>query len=437
MINSLIITSSGGSGHRQVSTAIHEKLENTPLKIKEIDVMRSGCSFGKIIGKKCTDFWDEAQKKGDILTQVHLVKLQPIAEALFFLSTFFTIARALLKPLRLPEQVICTQPLNLFAITSAVRFANWYRKGKGKIQYVDLYITDLPTKKAVHFLKSLKRLNAVSKKCFKLIRLHTPQVFSSNGISTEEFWQMHTSLQSKQIVECDFPLSKAYTPECIHLLPMPASNATIDIQLFTDNEHEKMRNLCPDMQIADKISFNILPRDHVGILMLGSCPEQQAVLNYVHAMIAASKKSVSFERPSYYFFVGCGGQSNGKNSLYSRVCRAIIAAKLNSRIKIIPFIGQPVASFFARSDMSITRSGGSTSGELIALKKRKNENKKIFIHSLQNRLSNIQDRKKTRKELLEKIPLWENGNAKYLCLNYGAEIINPTLAEEEFQSFFR
>ena len=53
--------------------------------------MRSGCSYGETIGKKCTDMWDDAQQQGNVAKQRELIKLQPVAEAFFFLGTFFTL----------------------------------------------------------------------------------------------------------------------------------------------------------------------------------------------------------------------------------------------------------------------------------------------------------------------------------------------------------
>ena len=50
--------------------------------------MRSGCSYGETIGKKCTDMWDDAQQQGNVAKQRELIKLQPVAEAFFFWAPF-------------------------------------------------------------------------------------------------------------------------------------------------------------------------------------------------------------------------------------------------------------------------------------------------------------------------------------------------------------
>ena len=162
--SALIITSSGGGGHIAASNSLKSSLEDRKYKnIKVIDTMRSGCSYGEYLGKYSTDLWDNAQKLGDTRTQERLVGSQGVAEAFFFLGAFFTIYCTLMTSNKLPKRVVCTQPLHLKAITSAVRLANWQRgSADRKITRIDLYLTDLPRAKAVHFLKALERLKTYS-----------------------------------------------------------------------------------------------------------------------------------------------------------------------------------------------------------------------------------------------------------------------------------
>jgi hypothetical protein len=146
-------------------------------------------------------------------------------------------------------------------------------------------------------------------------------------------------------------------------------------------------------------------------------------MNYVEQFLALPQPE-----ETAYFFVACGNASENieggslkSNSLYKRVCKKIAEKVPESKIKVVPFIGQPVAQIFARSDIPLTRSGGITAAEHIKLTQREGDDKKIFIHSPQKKVAAI------REELLKMIPLWENGNARYLEENNGATITNPSL----------
>lgn len=495
----LIITSSGGGGHKIAAEALREckKMKNSANKIHELDVMRSSCSFGSFIGKKCTDMWDNAQQVGDVDKQHHLVQLQPIAEAFFFLGTFFTVLHMLLTAQTLPKKVICTQPLHFLAITLAVKAANFFRFNEHrKITRVDLYLTDLPTDKAEHFLGSLRRLHWLSQSCFEMIRLHSPEPIAKDLPAKLEFWKNHAHLQPHQIKHQPLPLNPAFKEP--HNLPLPGEATNLSLSLFTEQEREAMAMLELEQKeaLSDTHQFNIKAEDKVGLIMLGSVPEKDALIQYVDSIIEASNKQhFDPDGPTYYFFVACGGggqmNAEGEESLYSTICTKIAAAHyknlakrfvplnkdpaspapphehsiiedtpktpesdqenifascdtteqnllhyLSPKVKIIPFIGQPVAKIFARSDLSITRSGGMTSAEIMALKKREGDNKQILIHSPEKKIPEG-NHKEVRQHLLKKIPLWENGNAQYLALNsnVNADIINPVLAKNVLQDF--
>ena len=167
--------------------------------------------------------------------------------------------------------------------------------------------------------------------------------------------------------------------------------------------------------------------------MLGSVPEESAVMGYLEKFLQSSE-SLTQREGDCYFFIACGSQDENivkgskklkKNSLYQKVLDRISKEKnLNKKIRIEPFIGQRVFSIFGRSDLYITRSGGLTSAEIIKLKGRFKEGethrdpKKVCIHS------SAKGANASKEALLEAIPLWENGNAGYLVEYYDAEIIN-------------
>lgn len=429
MSDYLIITTSGGGGHITAANAIqHHKRQKSPdNRVYQLDMMRSGCSYGESIGKKCTDLWDDAQKNGDVVKQKNLIFLQPIAEAFFFLGTFFTLLNQLLKFEKLPKKVICTQPLHLFAITLAVRFANWirYKEGK-KITHVDLHLTDLPTHHAKHFLGGLCRLHALSQKSFDMMRVHTPKSVNEDS---DYFWKEHAYLKPEQIKYEPLPVGEDYNN--VDALPLPRTSLEISIS----SNCEK---------------YNIRGNDKVGLIMLGTNPEREAILAYLDEIIKEGLKSKSLSKDNdsaYYFFIACGKAEYGKstNPLYEEVMDKIGQANLPPRIKIVPFINQPLSPIFARSDLTITRSGGMTSAEIIALKQRKEDKKRVFIHSpIKEKIQDTLGKPETNpslimSRLIDGIPLWENGNALYLYRHkeVRASIITPEYISEELDLFFK
>lgn len=114
----------------------------------------------------------------------------------------------LLKLDSLPKRVICTQPLHFFAIILAVRLANFIRyKDNKQIQRIDLYLTDLPTNKAIHFTGGLRRLHMLSQRCFEMIRLHTPKPVEPDA---DAFWKKEAHLEPHQIKYGSLPLSEPF-----------------------------------------------------------------------------------------------------------------------------------------------------------------------------------------------------------------------------------
>lgn len=430
MSDYLIITSSGGGGHIVAANAIHHyKLKKNPEnRVQQFDVMRSGCSYGTTFGTKCTDMWDEAQRKGDVEKQKRLMSLQPITEAFFFLGAFFTVLYQLLTFKTLPKKVICTQLLNLYAITLAVRLANLIRyKEERKITKLDLYVTDLPTDKATHILGSLRRLHMVSQSSFDMIRLHTPKCAQDDS---DTFWKQ-VYLKPNQIKYESLPVSEAFSK--VEDLPLPRT--TVDVSILKENIKE---------------DYNLRGQDKVGLIMLGTAPEESAILGYVDEIIKQSNEKSNFsddKDSNAYFFVSCGKAQSGKstNELYEKVMNKISQANLHPRLKIVPFTNQPVPLIFARSDMTITRSGGITSAEILALKERPDDQKRVLIHSPFQGIpqgSNGEpekDKSKIQEYLIDKIPLWENGHADYLALkkNVKAQIVTPHFIGEELTQFFQ
>ena len=332
--------------------------------------------------------------------------------------------------------MICTQPLHFFAIILAVRLANFIRyKDNKQIQRIDLYLTDLPTNKAIHFTGGLRRLHMLSQRCFEMIRLHTPKPVEPDA---DAFWKKEAHLEPHQIKYGSLPLSEPFKKP--DLLPLPGIAVEIKIQTYSDSERDAIARLTQSQSAESIGSFKIRENDKVGLVMLGSVPDKSAVLDYVDEIIHASIQNPPLDEenaPIFYFFVSCGKPENGGQNLFRKVFEKIGESNLNSRIKIIPFSSQPVAPFFARSDLTITRSGGMTSAEIKALKDREKDNKRILIHS-PVKASPTGTKEEIQETLLNGIPLWEEGNAQYLVEynKVNAEIVTPALAQQELSKFF-
>lgn len=409
----VVITSSGGSGHNVAAEcfAAKKRDKDSASVVHVLDVMRSGCSFGSKLGTLMTNLWDEAQQQGDIFRQRRLFVMQPMVEKLFFVSTFLTVLIQLLRCESAPKKVVSVQPLHLSAIVSAVRAANFLKFRQKKIEKIDLCFTDLPSEKAEHFIGALKRLREASQEAFDMIRVCAPDPIEKNGEVSKTFWESHniTHIKRKSL-----PLSVHFRKP--DLLPLPATDQAI--HLVNGDTHL--------VKAKDKVAF----------VMLGSCPETNAVLNYIDSFITAAKRRKFHEGdPVRYLFISCGKGED--NDLLKVAKKKVREAGLNSHVRVIPFGSQDISSIFARSDLSITRSGGMTSSEINALKNREKDNKRVYIHSPFSTYIVGLDENDVRATLLDSIPLWENGNAEQLMWNpkVQAEVTNPRLSFDVFSQY--
>lgn len=413
MSDYIVISSSGGSGHKVAAKMLMDlkKAKDPSRQTLELDVMSSGCSFGSFIGETLTGMWNVAQQEGDIYRQRNLFVLQPLAEKIFFASTFVTVLWKLLWCKEAPK-VVCVQPLHLLAITSAVMAANFLKFRTKKIEKVDLYFTDLPSVKAEHFMGALQRLHNISTRAFNMVRVCAPDPIDEKGQSNQEFWSQHNV---KWIKKKSLPLNLSFKE--LDNLPLPGTDQLIRLK----NGEE----------------YKVQAKDKVGFIMLGSNPEKTAILNYIDGFIkAGNKRKFNENDPVHYLFVACGKSED--NELLKKALKKVQDANLDAHVKIVPFENQSITSIFARSDMSFTRSGGMTASEILALKSRSGDNKKIYIHSPINETL-IGSDKNVKKYLLGHIPLWENGNAEQLMWHKDvqAEVIYSLGAFDIFEQFFK
>lgn len=383
------IYSSGGSAHERAMDELSKEI----LNIYKVNVLSSNCTYLPFIGKFCAWAWNQSQKNGNVSLQILLGKLLHVAEKLFALPTYITIYQLLLrKEKKLPKKIVATAPIFLAAICRAVLNANAHSKND-KIESIDLHMIEPPTDDALYYFETIKNLAKKEKSLIQVFAEHPLQEDIEKAGSEENYWREKTGLEFQQIV-FDPPVKKVFKED---VLPVPGEN----VSLFLEGYKE---------------SFEVAAQDRVGLIMLGGIPTSDAILKYVQTAIKLAKEHPTQKDLSRRFlFVACGKK---EFRLYDQVVELMTNQDIPSYLKIIPFLNQPVEKIFGRADFSITRTGGMTSLEILKLKRRKQDNKLVLLHAQLNNPNHFEFSKtKDSQEFLIKkgIPLWEGGNARYLC----------------------
>ncbi|MBM3200881.1 MAG: hypothetical protein FJZ56_00555 [Chlamydiae bacterium] len=294
---------------------------------------------------------------------------------------------------------------------------------------VDVYMTDLPTKHASHFFNSLKSIGE-NEALSSLVTVYAPcRPLCKKGETEEQFWQRHIGNMTVRYVE-RLPIREAFfeTPCTI--------GEAVTIPL-TIHDQQEMRNLDVNGVQSGSIAFDestetanisIAEEDKVALVMLGSKPPKESVIQYVNAFIE-NKKNAS-EEGNQYLFVYCGEPNSQKNQneLLQDVYEVIEARRQGnpeafSRLRVVPFTyqdGKTIASLFHRSDEVLTKSGGSTCFELMHIEEKAREKGKqrdVHIHVEGEYAPEI-----SVDEMIEKgAPLWEGGNIR-LLLDSGMQV---------------
>lgn len=402
----LLITSSGGGGLLQTANAKEQEAlkENPDIQIVRRDLLKDW--VWKPIGEYFINFWNKAQKKGNVSAQMFCVYSQFLADIflhpIIFSYTLYTLYREDI------DYVMDTQPLGTSAILKAIRI---YNKTRGKNLKLEKIIVDLPTKGATHFFRPIRKLSSRSR---RLVQLTSIPPLLEEGETAEDFWQSTCKLSAKEI-----RLEEAYIRQGFR----EYKGKTRSLQPTSVRIHCKNQEELSFMQKAyqrgsveahvkgNDVEFMIEPTDRVMTVLLGSQPAGEATTNYVKAVIENVKKS---PKERFLLFVFCADHTEGKLSLFRKVAEAVSEAKDYPKgLSIIPFSFQSenvVASLFHRSDLTCTRSGGQTAMELMSV-----STGEICIHS----------EAKNGQDLLKGIPGWESASAVYLQRIKGAKIVTP------------
>jgi len=104
-------------------------------------------------------------------------------------------------------------------------------------------------------------------------------------------------------------------------------------------------------------------------------------------------------------------------------------------VRFIPFTAQSAEMIMGRSDVTITRSGGMTCGELLALASR-GDKRRVYIHvEVVSEPRDTESREDQTDNVLDGglVP-WEAGNARFVMKALGARLITPTTLLSRLES---
>ena len=283
----LIITSSGGGGHLQAAKAkAHELKEQDPhLEIIQRDILLDW--LGKKIGGFLAGCWNFAQKRGDVTFQKVMIRNMHTVGLFTWLPTF--LCAFFLIYLQDIDLVVDTQPNGTSAILTAFLLAEKLKKRKRRYEKV---LVDLPTDKASHYFRPIKKMKAEKRRAIHLI---TTKPLLIDGQKETEFWQEHTGLPLDNIIYSEFPLR----PKFKDLDPLPKhESCTIAPRIFSDTEWTLIKSVLDKGHLdydycKPYLDINIPPNAYVSTLMLGSQPAKKATQSYVQSFIELKKEYAS------------------------------------------------------------------------------------------------------------------------------------------------
>ncbi len=405
----LIITSSAGGGLLQAAIAQEqEALAKDPhVQTMQRDVLKDW--VWKWLGKFSIESWNRAQKRGDVFSQKFLASSQFLFDFIIWPSSFFHTLSILFK--EDIDRVIDTQPSSTSAVLKAIRLFNWRRSKKVVLEKL---IVDLPTRKATHFFRPIKALSKTDK---KFLKLRTIAPLLEEGETAEEFWQDSCGLSELDVHYEDVNVRLPF--KILKGKARPQEPITIGFNVKSEEELLLMRNAYTRGSISASVKnhevvFDI-PRDvNVVTILLGSQPARSATLNYVKHFVEVAK---AIKKPLYLFVFCANHVEKSLFLMVSQLTQSI--SDYPPLLTIIPFSfqnDQVIAPLFHRSEITISRSGGGTAMELMAV-----STGEIWIHSETKNLGT----NPTLKELLSGIPVWESESALYLLKLKGAKIVTP------------
>lgn len=419
--------------------------------------------------------WNEAQKRGDMNTlRTFLLPIcMKIAEFAFGWLIRLRMEQTLRHLMSEPKFVVSTQAFCLKYIAQAVRNVN---VEKGWNMHLEVHLTDLPSKCATHFFPSVKSV-AEDPTLRAITTLYAVPPLQKKHRSERDFWQTHCGdIQ----VRTDAPLPVRRTFLHPEEMGRQLDQPTFDVSIRLNDPREAdgiQEGMGDGTRVNEErrdslYQIRLKKEDKVGFLMLGSQPTYDSVLTWLKTFVQARQRVEKADGRQYYFFLICGTPGTNKlNLLFETVLSELRAMKSDPSfpkdVHIVPCTNQDetvIAPLLARSDLTITRSGGSTSMELLQLFDRsqaipKRANRCTLIHSEasfhdddQFRRSVVALKEKEKyselsHENVERIAMekqlmkegmipWEAKNAQYLQEKIGAHVTTPSLAADLLEEKF-
>jgi hypothetical protein len=406
-----------------------ERLGSKDPPIELVDIMNSEAThllgeMGVPMGKWMAGRWDKAQKNGDIPKLKHIFNMGlGHFDGLFYHPALQYINQVLrgmadqphISP---PAHLLATEPLLTPSITKAVESIE---EAGGDLSKVHLYVTDLPSiGNGIPF--SFENIALMVKKHpdrAKHLVLHSVAPISGGAEAIAQSCQLDVS---QVVIEPFLPVNPGFYDGT---MPRPHTATQITLKAQVPEEEAFLGG-------ATK-TFSIGANDIVVLVMLGSQPTIQAMHTYL-------KQAGSLPQPpagatTYVFFASGPHKKDAFKELYASLAKE--ATQMNTaqqtsgqHLYFVPFTGQPAQSIEARAEVTVTRSGGMTAGELLALHAR-GDNKQTLIHiepvpGLAAMPTDPSAKQAWEAEALDQGMLtWEADNARYLMAKVGAKLITP------------
>ncbi len=409
----LIIASSGGGGLIQAANAKEQQIR---LKYPHIRIIRKDLLkdwVGKWMGWAAVAMWNSAQKSGNVKALKFLCISIAISDVLFAPYVFFKTLAILYK--EDVDHIIDTQPLCTGSIIKALRF--FHRKKRKQI-CLEKVLVDLPTPKATHYFRSIRRLSGKDRAYLKVT---TIPPYLQEGETALEFWTKHCRLQEKQVNYEPFYVRQSFFH--YHKKPRLPQPFSINAKIKNIEELKLIQNAVSRGAIeahwkTDEVELVIQPQDLVFTILLGSQPAFEGSLNYVRQFLDLAREHRHLGVVGH-LFVFCANHRPQEKSLLKSVSELVAQTEdYPACFSVVPLSFQNdevIAPLFHRSDSTCTRSGGQTLMELMCVGP-----KHIWIHS-----ESKKKKWKTDLDLLEGIAGWEAANALYMQQVYGAKIVTP------------
>lgn len=424
--NTLLLTLASGTGHIQTAKRMEHDLRkirpNQNVQTKEVGELL----YGKYLSTIGNENFNGLLKNEDINGINRCLKLQHLHDTLLLPYQFLKFIHVLAA--NDITHVIDTQSIGLKALTNAARVVNFFRQiftPHIPPVKVSLVMTELPNKDTHNFFPFIKSLSDEDRKIFQLV---TTKPLLEAGETDEAFWKKHCDLSHAkgEVVYDALPIRPTFEK----LAKESVKTEQLKVRVGTPKEMKQIGECLGEEVQTDesnsskKAVFPVQMSDKVTYLMLGGQACIEATKEYVKTKIKMAKETASTDR--HYLFVFCG-KNESDDSLFNQIHSLVEKEKQEpafpKHMKIVPLSFQTdeeVAPILARSDETITKSGGLTSMELDALARGK-----IFIHS-----SYVSDPTASEETLCERgMSCWEAGNARYLKHFHNAKIVTPSTIE--------